>query len=90
MSKKINILWFRKDLRLKDNPALVEANLNAKILADINAAIVLNENNFDPIEGAEVFSDLIINKNKYTLMKKSLEKIKVLDANRIIIDTIYD
>tara|TARA_B100000809_G_C14921528_1_gene453542 strand:+ start:251 stop:592 length:342 start_codon:yes stop_codon:yes gene_type:complete len=32
MSKKINILWFRKDLRLKDNPALVEANLNAKIL----------------------------------------------------------
>ena len=32
MFKKINILWFRKDLRLKDNPALVEANLNAKIL----------------------------------------------------------
>jgi deoxyribodipyrimidine photo-lyase len=32
MSKNINILWFRKDLRLKDNPALVEANLNAQIL----------------------------------------------------------
>jgi len=32
MSKKINILWFRKDLRLKDNPALVKANLNAEIL----------------------------------------------------------
>ena len=32
MSQNINILWFRKDLRLKDNPALVEANLNAKIL----------------------------------------------------------
>ena len=32
MSKNINILWFRKDLRLKDNPALVKANLNSEIL----------------------------------------------------------
>ena len=64
--------------------------LNAKILLDINAAIVLDENNFDSIKGAEVFSDLINNKNKYTLMKKSLEKIKVLDANRIMLDTIYE
>ena len=32
MSNNINILWFRKDLRLMDNPALVEANLNAEII----------------------------------------------------------
>ena len=32
MSNNINILWFRKDLRLIDNPALVEANLNAEII----------------------------------------------------------
>ena len=32
MSNDINILWFRKDLRLMDNPALVEANLNAEII----------------------------------------------------------
>ena len=32
MSKNINILWFRKDLRLNDNPALVKANLNSEIL----------------------------------------------------------
>ena len=32
MSNEINILWFRKDLRLMDNPALVEANLNAEII----------------------------------------------------------
>ena len=32
MSNNINILWFRKDLRLIDNPALVDANLNAEII----------------------------------------------------------
>ena len=32
MSNDINILWFRKDLRLMDNPALIEANLNAEII----------------------------------------------------------
>ena len=32
MSNDLNILWFRKDLRLMDNPALVEANLNAEII----------------------------------------------------------
>jgi len=32
VSKNINILWFRKDLRLNDNPALVKANLNSEIL----------------------------------------------------------
>ena len=32
MANDVNILWFRKDLRLMDNPALVEANLNAEII----------------------------------------------------------
>ena len=31
MHKNINVVWFRKDLRLKDNPALVQASKNSLV-----------------------------------------------------------
>ena len=33
MAEKINILWFRQDLRIADNPALTHAAESGRVLA---------------------------------------------------------
>lgn len=47
MEKNINILWFRKDLRLRDNPALKAAAKNADVFP-----IYINDDNNDRQMGA--------------------------------------
>ena len=54
---------------------------NAKYLTDINAAILMDENNFNADINANIFIKLITNDNFYKDIKKELEKINIENAN---------
>ena len=61
---------------------------NAKFLSDKNAAILIDENNFDVNINSNILKELIINKNKRNLMIKELSKIHIPSANMIMLSKI--
>ena len=61
---------------------------NAKYLADKNAAILMDETNFNLDKFTSIFKELITDNDKQKLMKKALDQIILPEANQIMIKKI--
>ena len=57
---------------------------NAKFLLDKKAAFIFNENKLNIEKDIKLLENLFLDDNNYLLMKKNLENIPILDANKII------
>ena len=73
MKKKVNVHWFRSDLRLHDNPALLKSTENAELIP----VYIFNENIIDNFKQGEA---------SLTWLYESLKLLnKSLDNNLIIL-----
>ena len=62
---------------------------NAKYLFDKKGAILMDETNFNLDNNSVIFKEFITNIEKQKLMRKSLEKIIIPEANQIMIKKIF-
>tara|TARA_B110000116_G_C16780847_1_gene558229 strand:+ start:803 stop:1882 length:1080 start_codon:yes stop_codon:yes gene_type:complete len=61
---------------------------NAKYLSDINAAILMDQIEFNTDINTKIFQELLTNQEKYLTMKKALEKIIIPNTNEIMLEKI--
>ena len=62
---------------------------NAKYLSDLNAAVLIDEINFDVSNNTIVFENLKNNHKLALKIKKNLKQIKLPDTNAIMIKKIF-